>query len=150
MASGGGRSGSGGDVMRSWQGRSCRKMVRQFTDELSIAAACRWERFPDGGYPRPREEIEADITLWRSRLAGPEPTPEPEVPQEARPVCRQCGQKLRPTFEKVSVRVDTSEGFHTVDEPGKLIGFGYNARGHFCSLHCGWRFAVDTVEGKAQ
>lgn len=134
--------------MKSWKGTSCRKMVRRF--ELELAAAlegrpidCNSNDLPLGACPRTRGEINADITLWRSRLAGPELPKDPTVEC---PTCRQCGAKLRPLFSKKYVRVDTHEGFHSVEQPDKLLGFGYTARGHFCSLRCGWRFAIDTIE----
>lgn len=141
--------------MRSWRGQSCRKTVRHFEFELSEARMGRAvDRNGDpaekGVLPRPEAEIEADLQLWRSRLAGPEPKEAPEVLPEERPSCRQCGQKLRPSFRMVSKRVETNEGYYTVDEPGELEGFGYMARGHFCSLRCGWRFAVDHIEETEQ
>src|SRR5512143_2349903 len=137
--------------MKSWQGRSCRKTIRFL--EMERAAAVDGKTIdqdgrvaPRGPLPRPLAEIDADLATWRGRLAGPEPKTVP-VLWETCPACRQCGRKLRPTFEMVSVRVDTLEGFHTVEEPGDLKGYGYAARGHFCSLRCGWEFAVKSVEG---
>lgn len=53
------------------------------------------------------------------------------------PTCRQCGKKLAPTFETRSVRVDTTEIVEK--QTGKILGYGYSRRGHFCSLRCGFR-----------
>ena len=138
--------------MKSWQGRSCRKMVRHLTMELESALIGRavdqhGNELPKGALPRPIQEINDEIATWRSRLAGPEPGAPPEVPPSERPSCRQCGNKLRPEFKLVSRTIETDDGCYTVDEPGELQGFGYMARGHFCSLRCGWRFAVDLIEG---
>lgn len=133
--------------MKSWKGTSCRKRVRFLELERTAAvegiALGRDERpQPRGVLPRPLTEIDTDLALWRSRLAGPEPAAAPDVPEAQRPTCRQCGARLRPTFETVTRRVDTVEGFHHVDDPGTLRGFGYGARGHFCTMTCGWRYAV--------
>lgn len=46
------------------------------------------------------------------------------------PRCRQCGKALR----RYSWRGGTPNLF------------GYVGRGHFCSLRCGWRFAIDAIE----
>ncbi|HEY2510176.1 MAG TPA: hypothetical protein VGI39_04950 [Polyangiaceae bacterium] len=46
------------------------------------------------------------------------------------PRCRQCGKPLR---------LYTWSG-------GPPSLFGCSGRGHFCSLRCGWRFAIDAVE----
>ena len=136
--------------MKSWQGRSCRKEIRRLEIERSGSVEGRaigqdGRLLPPGCLPRLLSEIDAELTTWRSRLAGPEPKAAP-VLWETCPPCRACGRKLRPTFEMVSVRVETKEGHHTILEPGELKGFGYNALGHFCTLRCGWRFAVDSLE----
>ena len=136
--------------MKSWKGVSCRKTVRALEIELAGALEGRavdrdGKNLPSGMLARSRTQIEKDLALWRSRLAGPELPADPVV---SCPACQQCGVKLRPTFDRVSVRVDTSEGFHTREQAGALLGFGYLARGHFCSLRCGWAFAINTVEGK--
>lgn len=135
--------------MKSWQGQSCRKTVRHLELELELALTGKaidrnGNDQSRGVLPRPIKEIYADLATWRSRLAGPEPKLAPPV--EA-PDCRRCGKKLRPEFDVVSRRVETHEGHHTVDEPGALRGFGYNGRGYFCSLRCGWGFAVELLEG---
>ncbi len=68
------------------------------------------------------------------------------------PPCRECGKPLKPTFEYVSVRHDQVDalgnaGFITIAEKtGRIRGYGYAALGHFCSLRCGWAFAVKAVE----
>ena len=139
--------------MKSWKGLSCRKLVRFFELERAAAAEGRvWDqdgkRDPHRGpLPRALIDIDADLSLWRSRLAGPEPKPAPVVPAGETPMCRHCSRKLRPEFKLVSTRVETPDGgYYTVDEPGELKGFGYMARGYFCSLRCGWGFAVDLLE----
>jgi hypothetical protein len=43
--------------------------------------------------------------------------------------CRHCEKALRP--------VKWADG---------TLGYGYMGRGHFCSLRCGWRFAIDAIE----
>jgi hypothetical protein len=128
-------------------------MVRQFELERGWAVEGKAmgsdeREAPRGFLPRTLAEIDEDITLWKSRLAGPEPKAAPVVPEGETATCRHCSRKLRPTFKLVSTRVETPDGgCYVVDEPGELLGFGYTARGHFCSLRCGWRFAVDSIEG---
>ena len=67
--------------MRSFEGRSVRKMIRAF--ELERDAAIKGRAIDRNGdlrekgcLPRPLSEIETDLSLWRARLAEPDPSPE--------------------------------------------------------------------------
>lgn len=64
------------------------------------------------------------------------------------PCCRQCSKRLKPLYKWNTVRVPlpNDAGFTSREERGELRGWGYAGRNHFCSLRCGWRFAVDAVE----
>lgn len=58
-----------------------------------------------------------------------------------RPTCQRCGRKLVP-------QRDT--GVTPTGVARKLLGYGYNATGLFCSLTCGHWFAVDLLRGKRE
>ena len=68
--------------------------------------------------------------------------------------CYMCKKPLRPVYETRDVRVEHTNvlgqsGFETRSErTGRIIGWGYAARGWFCSLRCGWSYAIDVCEGK--
>ena len=68
------------------------------------------------------------------------------------PKCRQCEKRLKPYYETRDVKYETPSliddpGFETLSErTGQILGYGYGRRGLFCSLRCGWRFAIDAIE----
>jgi hypothetical protein len=68
------------------------------------------------------------------------------------PTCAFCGKRLRPLYETREVRVDSVNALgendhrsHT-EKTGKIRGFGYLAKGHFCTQWCGWSWAVECIE----
>ena len=72
---------------------------------------------------------------------------------DRRPRCRQCERLLKPHYETREVRhvttnLDGGEDVRTVyQRTGRILGYGYGRWDYFCSLRCGWRFAIDAIEG---
>jgi hypothetical protein len=65
-----------------------------------------------------------------------------------RPRCRHCDRALlaiyandRVSSESVQAE-DGSLGTRTTRSRGHLLGYGYSATNYFCSLTCGWSWAV--------
>ncbi len=85
---------SWGSLMKSWKGLSCRKLVRFFELERAAAAEGRaWIKMAREIRVEVRSlerssTLDADLSLWRSRLVDPEP---PVTPEAKRPSCPKCG-----------------------------------------------------------
>lgn len=64
------------------------------------------------------------------------------------PLCRNCRKKLRANYKSESVRVQTEAGYHTkVVRTDEVEGYGYHDNGHFCTLRCGFLYAINFLEG---
>jgi hypothetical protein len=72
----------------------------------------------------------------------------PPAAKTAYPTCRHCGKKMPPIKETRSIRVDFPDGGHTYkeEETGKILGYGYWRQGFFCTLRCGYRYAVKCIQ----
>lgn len=55
-----------------------------------------------------------------------------------RPACPGCGRPMVVRYEKTKIPI---AGGGTIEGKGQAQ-VGYNGEGHFCSLTCGYRFAV--------
>jgi hypothetical protein len=65
------------------------------------------------------------------------------------PQCAQCKKRLAPTYVTHEVKVETMNALGGIDtktvaerDPNTIEGFGYHARGKFCSLRCGYEWAM--------
>lgn len=64
------------------------------------------------------------------------------------PSCLKCKKLLAPNYETCDVRVETPNplggiDFKTqVEKTGNVEGFGYHNNGYFCSLRCGYEYAL--------
>lgn len=58
--------------------------------------------------------------------------------------CFHCGARLKPVFKYESVRVEDANGygFRTDLKRVGIRGYGYESNGLFCTLNCGFKFAV--------
>lgn len=67
------------------------------------------------------------------------------------PTCIQCGRPL-PVIRRWPDRNSERGVSYGTKEWRDLVrsqpieGYGYNGRGHFCTLRCGWRWAIDRLE----
>jgi hypothetical protein len=60
-----------------------------------------------------------------------------------RPRCKHCLKPLAPLHETTEREHRNDQGFITLSErTGKILGYGYRGRGHFCSLRCGYEWAM--------
>lgn len=72
-----------------------------------------------------------------------------------RPRCVKCNKALapqhRPEFRQVqSPNAEGGLDLKTIEVRGALLGYGYAATGFFCTLTCGYWYAVDRLrEAKA-
>jgi len=68
--------------------------------------------------------------------------------------CKRCATILVPHHETKQVWREATNlvggvNFTTVTKrTGRILGYGYQGEGHFCSLRCGWRYALDIVRAR--
>jgi len=60
--------------------------------------------------------------------------------------CRTCEKPLVAVYDVDYVKITTEEGFKTVAQRGALLGYGYQSNSFFCSLRCGYNYAVRLLE----
>ncbi len=60
--------------------------------------------------------------------------------------CFHCGKRLRTVFKHEQVRIETEGGYRTVFKRVGIWGYGYEANNLFCTLGCGFRFAVKVAK----
>ena len=60
--------------------------------------------------------------------------------------CFHCGARLKPIYKYEQVHVEDDDGFHTEHKRVGIRGYGYELNGLFCTLGCGFRFAVKVAK----
>ena len=81
--------------------------------------------------------------VLEAKAAGAEPNPNPSMFRKSapadrteRPLCKECARTLAPYRFRG----------HPVIDPDRRKAFGYEGNGVFCSLRCGYKFALRTVK----
>ena len=76
-------------------------------------------------------------------------TTAPILPVNRRPRCRFCNKRLQPAEKYENERVDTTDGFYyRYVKTGLAEGYGYAALNLFCTLRCGFRWAVYEITSR--
>lgn len=57
-----------------------------------------------------------------------------------------CGSTLKKNIRYEHVQVRGGDGFHTERREAGILGYGYASQGYFCTLTCGYTFAVISLK----
>ena len=63
----------------------------------------------------------------------------------SRPRCVQCNRRLATNYKLVWEKVEVFGGFESRPRRAGIRGYGYNSDGVFCTLRCGYLWALNRV-----